>query len=91
MAKREREAADMAAMVDRVLRSLVKRAEAGDMDALVAIETVGRRSRIAGLRAAAALKAEPWNYSWGEVGHALSITRQAAQQRFGGGTAGAEG
>jgi hypothetical protein len=32
--------------------------------------------------AVARLRAEPWAYSWSQIGAALGISRQAAQQRF---------
>lgn len=35
------------------------------------------------LDAVARLRAEPWCYSWAQIGRALGVSAQAAQQRFG--------
>ena len=82
--RRTREASDMGQMVGRVLRSLVKRAEQGDMDALETLVAVQDYAAIEARRAARALRGEEWGYSWSDIGNALGITKQAAQQRFGG-------
>jgi len=81
--RRERETAEVADMVHRVARSLAKRAEGGDIDALE--ELVKLQRDLDGYidRAARGLHAEPGLYSWGEIGRWLGITRQAARQRFG--------
>jgi hypothetical protein len=79
----ERETAEVADMIHRVARSLARRAEGGDIDALE--ELVKLQHDLDGYidRAARGLHAEPGRYSWGEIGRWLGITRQAARQRFG--------
>lgn len=73
---------ELSAMVGRVLRSLVRRAEAGDIAALAELEVIDRAVMEASQAAARGLIAGPGRYSWGEVGRELGVTRQAARQRF---------
>jgi transposase len=66
----------------RVLRAWARRVAAGDIDAITAMAAaVGEledamREAIAGLRRK--------GYSWAEIAARLGVTRQAAQQRWGG-------
>lgn len=83
MSKRKRsyEAPDMLAMIQRVTRALVRRAEEGDLEALTAIAEAERTMHAALDRAIRAAHDGPCAYSWTEIGRELHITRQAAQQR----------
>jgi len=74
---------ELSGMVGRVLRSLVRRAEAGDIDALAELVAVQRALDAALGDAARGLVVGPGRYSWGEVGRWLGVTRQAARQRWG--------
>jgi hypothetical protein len=71
-----------AAFACRILRAYARRVATGDVEALIAmtgladdIETALREA-VTGLRA--------FGYSWAEIGSRLGVTRQAAQQRWGG-------
>jgi hypothetical protein len=70
-------------MVGRVMRSLVRRAQDGDIDALTELEAIRRAADEYAGQAARGLVEGPGQYSWGEVGRWLGMTRQAARQRFG--------
>jgi len=72
------------AFLRRAIRALARRVSGGDIDAIsdmaqlsseldnaIRIAVVGLRNR---------------GYSWTEIGNRLGVTRQAAQQRFGGDT-----
>ena len=71
-----------AAFARRILRAYARRISAGDIDALADITTLAAdidnaiRHAVTGLRET--------GYSWAEIGAALGVTRQAAQQRWGG-------
>ena len=71
-----------AAFARRVLRAYARRICAGDIDALPGITILAAdidtaiRQAITGLRET--------GYSWAEIGARLGVTRQAAQQRWGG-------
>ncbi len=76
---------DYAAFLRRVIVAYSRRVAAGDIDALTAMTRLADdldtaiRDAITGLRAS-------HGYSWAEIGTRLGITRQAAQQRWGGDT-----
>lgn len=80
----EREAPEIGAMVGRVLRALVRRAEAGDVTALEQLLILRREADLALVKAARAAHDGPAAYSWTELAYVLGTTRQAARQRFGG-------
>ena len=73
---------DYAAFTRRILRAYARRVADGDVEALIAMTgladeidtTIGQA--VTGLRAV--------GYSWAEIGLRLGVTRQAAQQRWGG-------
>lgn len=71
-----------AAFARRILRAYARRICAGDIDALAGITFLAAdvddaiRHAVTGLRTA--------GYSWAEIGARLGVTRQAAQQRWGG-------
>lgn len=76
------EAPELSGMVGRVLRSMVRRAEAGDIDALEQLVVIRQAADLAIADAAYGLVRGPGQYSWGEVGRWLGMTRQAARQRW---------
>lgn len=71
------------AFVRRVFRAYARRTASGDIDALAAMvaftadidAVIGQA--VTGLR-------EQHGYSWADIGLRLGVTRQAAQQRWGG-------
>jgi hypothetical protein len=71
-----------AAFTRRILRAYARRIATGDIEALTAMTSLAAdidtalREAVIGLRA--------FGYSWAEIGSRLGITRQAAQQRWGG-------
>jgi hypothetical protein len=73
---------EFAAFARRIIRAHGRRVATGDVEALrdlVALSTVidtAIGEAVVGLRA--------FGYSWAEIGDRLGITRQAAQQRWGG-------
>lgn len=79
----EREAAELGAMVARMLTALARRAEGGDLEGLV--ELVNLQAWLSGCqkRAARALASEQ-GYSWAQLALRLGITKQAAHGRWGG-------
>lgn len=85
---REYEAPDLAAMLKRMSRALVRRAAEGDLEALSALADVERHFHDALTDAVNAARTPRGNgpglegYSWTEIGNALGVTRQTAQQRF---------
>jgi hypothetical protein len=73
---------EFAAFARRVLRAHGRRIATGDIDALADLLDLGDEvdraigAAVAGLRTA--------GYSWTEIGTRLGVSRQAAQQRWGG-------
>lgn len=76
------ECPDMAAMMKRVARGLVKRAGEGDREALSALADVERAVGDAIVQAARAAHYGPFGYTWSEIADELGVTRQAAHKRF---------
>jgi hypothetical protein len=74
---------ELSGMTQRVLQSLVRRATDGDIGALEELTLLQREAREASIAAARGLVEGPGQYSWGEVGRWLGMTRQSARQRFG--------
>jgi hypothetical protein len=73
---------------ERNLQRLVNKAGDGDAEQFAAIVALLDRAVNAGLKDAAEKLRQPTTngsagYSWGDLGGALGVTRQAAQQRFG--------
>jgi hypothetical protein len=70
------------AFLGRAIRALARRVSGGDIDAITDMAALSGdldnaiRAAVAGLRHR--------GYSWTEIGTRLGVTRQAAQQRFGG-------
>jgi ribosomal protein S20 len=73
---------EYAAFVHRVIRAYSRRVAAGDIEAITYMAATAReidtaiRDAITGLRAT--------GYSWADIALRLGVTRQAAQQRWGG-------
>lgn len=82
MSTRDYEAPDMAAMMKRVARALVRRAGDGDLEAVSALADVERYVRDQLVEAARAAHYGSFDYSWGQIATELGTTRQAAQKRF---------
>jgi len=75
---------DYAAFLRRAIRAFGRRIAAGDIDALADIAFMSAqldhtiKDSVIGLRAR--------GYSWADIGRQLGVTKQAAQQRWGGDT-----
>ena len=73
---------EYAAFLRRAIRAYSRRVASGDIDAIAGMTALADdldaaiRGAITGLRAQ--------GYSWADIGARLGITRQAAQQRWGG-------
>jgi hypothetical protein len=69
--------------VKRILKAYGKRIGAGDIAALP--ELVALEGELAATieDAVRQLRAEPWCYSWAQIGKVLGITRQAAEKKWG--------
>jgi hypothetical protein len=80
--KRRREASEIGGMVGRMLRALARRAESGDLEALRVLRDLEVNVQMEQLRAARGLNVQH-GYSWGEIGLAIGISRQAAHHRWG--------
>lgn len=85
--KREREAPEVGAMALRVIRALVRRAEAGDWEALEQLQVI---ADVSGNSVGEALTrmhgdhsdgAPAVTYSWAQLGDVLGMTRQSAQEK----------
>ena len=81
--KRVTENDEYAAFLTRALRAYSRRIATGDIDALTAIATLATDLDHAMTEAITELRARH-GYSWADIGTRLGITRQAAQQRWGG-------
>lgn len=79
--KREREAPEVGAMAGRVLRALVRRAEAGDGEALE--QLLALEDQIAGAIKDAGRGLHRFGYSFTELGSIAGVSRQSARERFG--------
>jgi hypothetical protein len=73
---------EYAAFARRVLRAYSRRIAQGDIDALADMADLAAEIDTATGQAVTGLRAR--GYSWAEIGTRLGITRQAAQQRWGG-------
>ena len=70
------------AFARRVIRAYARRVTAGDIDALTAMTRLADDLDIAIHHAVTGLRSH--GYSWADIAIRLGITRQAAQQRWGG-------
>jgi hypothetical protein len=75
---------EWAGFVTRILRATERRVSNGDIEGLTVMAALRHELDGAMRTAVVRLRSEPWNYSWADVGRALGITRQSAQERFGG-------
>jgi hypothetical protein len=73
---------EYAAFARRVLRAYARRVAGGDVEALILMFGLAAEIDTAITEAVKGLRA--FGYSWAEIGSRLGITRQAAQQRWGG-------
>ena len=73
---------DYAAFARRVLRAYARRVATGDVEALTLM--LGLSAEIDTAISQAVTGLREFGYSWAEIGSRLGITRQAAQQRWGG-------
>lgn len=81
--RQEREAQDLEAMVMRMMRALARRAEGGDLEALVALCNLGPWLTAQQRLAARGLVGGQC-YSWAQLALRLGITKQSAHGRWGG-------
>lgn len=79
--KREREAPEVGAMAGRVIRALVRRADAGDTEALE--QLLALQAQVAGAVNDAGAGLHRFGYSYTELAGVAGISRQAARERFG--------
>jgi hypothetical protein len=70
------------AFLRRAIRALARRVSGGDIDAIADMAELSGELDNAIRLAVTGLRAK--GYSWAEIGTRLGVTRQAAQQRFGG-------
>jgi hypothetical protein len=73
---------EYAAFLRRAVRAHGRRVAAGDVEALAALLDLAAEIDTAACSAVAGLRAT--GYSWAEIAARLQISRQAAQQRWGG-------
>jgi hypothetical protein len=73
---------DYAAFARRVIRAYARRIADGDIEALATMTALAGDLDEAITDAVTGLR--EYGYSWAEIARPLGITRQAAQQRFGG-------
>ncbi len=76
------ETADYTGFVVRAIRGLSRRAESGDLQALVGLRRLDQALALETLRAVHALHVIH-GYGWPEIGLASGISRQGARQRWG--------
>ena len=75
---------EYAAFLRRVIRAYSRRVAAGDIEAITAMAALADDLEDATRQAVAGLRG--YGYSWAEIAARLGITRQGAQQRWGGDT-----
>lgn len=79
--RREREAPEIGAFVSRMLRALIARAEAGDIEVLAVLREADREISATATRAAAVLR-DRHGYSCAAIGAELGMSRQAVLKRL---------
>lgn len=75
-----KEAPSLGAAVDRMMRALVRRAAAGDLEAIEQLRFIRSWSAVYLGEAIALAVSGPEPYSLGEIGRHLGISRQGVQQ-----------
>ena len=73
---------EYAAFARRILRAYARRVADGDVEALTLM--LGLSAEIDDAIGQAVTGLRGFGYSWAEIGSRLGVTRQAAQQRWGG-------
>jgi hypothetical protein len=73
---------EYAAFLGRIVRAYARRVAAGDVEALTLM--TGLSADLDDAIAQAVTGLRQFGYSWADIGSRLGITRQAAQQRWGG-------
>jgi hypothetical protein len=73
---------EYAAFTRRIIRAYARRVASGDVEALTAMVNLSSLLDDAIGQAVTGLRAH--GYSWADIGQRLGISRQAAQQRWGG-------
>jgi hypothetical protein len=73
---------EYAAFVRRIIRAYARRVATGDVEALT--DMVGLSTRLDQAITDAVIGLRTHGYSWADIGSRLGISRQAAQQRWGG-------
>jgi hypothetical protein len=73
---------EYAAFIRRILRAYSRRIASGDIEALTDLTTLQTELDTALTSAVTGLREQ--GYSWTDIARPLGVTRQAAQQRFGG-------
>jgi hypothetical protein len=73
---------EYAAFVRRALNAYARRVATGDVEALRDLVGLGVELDQALITAVAGLRT--FGYSWADIGDRIGVTRQAAQQRWGG-------
>ena len=71
-----------AAFAQRILRAYARRIASGDIESLALVTRLADDINIAIAEAVTGLR--DFGYSWADIGTRLGVTRQAAQQRWGG-------
>jgi predicted DNA-binding protein (UPF0278 family) len=79
--RRQVENDECSAFVRRILRAYARRVGGGDVEALALILSLADEIDAAIAEAVKGLRER--GHSWAEIGSRLSVTRQAAQQRWG--------
>jgi hypothetical protein len=74
---------EYAAFARRILRAYARRISGGDIEALADITILAADVDDAIRQAVTRLRRD-YGYSWADIGARLGVTRQAAQQRWGG-------
>jgi hypothetical protein len=70
-------------MFRRLMRAYTRRVGLqGDLDAMAEFALLLGEGQDHLTDMVAVLRHEPWSYSWAEIGRALGISRQSAQERF---------
>jgi hypothetical protein len=81
--KRRKETSEFPGLFRRLTRAYSRRVGAeGDLDAFAAYAKLLEEGEGHLTDMVAMLRHEPWSYSWAQIGQALGITRQSAQERF---------
>ena len=68
--------------IRKLLAAYGRRVGEGDIEELAGL--AGLADELEAIIADAVAELRTWDYSWADIGRVLGITRQAAQQRFGG-------